>query len=61
MSVVDEGKAKIKVSNLKAALQDKSLTSILKDKLNRIPGDGISAFGEMNTALFKDIAVIHVD
>ena len=61
MSVVDEGKAKIKVSNLKAALQDKNLTSILKDKLNRIPGDGISAFGEMNTALFKDIVVIHVD
>ena len=61
MSSVNTGKAKIRVSNLKAALQDESLTSILKDQLNQNPGDGISAFAEMNTALFKDIAVIHVD
>ena len=60
MSSVDAGKTKIRVSDLKAALQDESLTSLLKDQLNKIDGDGISAFGEMNTALFKDIVVIHV-
>jgi len=61
MSVFDAGKAKIRVSDLKAALKDESLTSLLKGQLNKIDGDGISAFGEMNTALFKDIVVIHVD
>ena len=30
-------------------------------QLNNVGGDGVSAFCEMNTALFKDIVVVHAD
>jgi len=33
----------------------------LERQLNNVGGDGVSAFCEMNTALFKDIVVVHAD
>ena len=54
-------KTKIRVTDLKSALGDERLRERLERQLNNVGGDGVSAFCEMNTALFKDIVVVHAD
>jgi len=59
LSTVGSAEAKIRVCNLTSALNDAQLKVFVKRRLNSLEGDGVSGFCEMNTALFKDVVVIH--
>lgn len=61
LSTVSSAQTKIRVCNLKSALNDAQLKVSVKRRLNSLEGDGVSGFCEMNTALFKDVVVIHAD